>query len=128
MQGFTLENYTKATFHDKEIQAKAMLERFHLDVCGPFSTTSIEKHRYYEIFVDDYSCKCCILFMQNKYYKFSKFCEFKMLVEKDTWNKVKAMRSDNGGEYISNEFRNFYASKGIRREFIVLGSRDLADW
>ena len=32
---------------------------------------------------------------------------------------MKALRSDNGGDYISNEFRNFYRKKGIQREFIA---------
>ena len=50
---------------------------------------------------------------------FSKFCEFKALVEKDTWNKVKALRSDNGGEYISNELKKLCTKDGIQREFIA---------
>ena len=50
---------------------------------------------------------------------FSKFCEFKALVEKDTGKEVKDLRSDNGGDYISNEFENFCASEGIRRELIA---------
>ena len=29
------------------------------------------------------------------------------------------MRSDNGGEYISNEFKYFYRKEGIRRELIA---------
>ena len=33
--------------------------------------------------------------MQKKDQTFAKFCEFKALVEKDTVNKVKALRSDN---------------------------------
>ena len=49
--------------------------------------------------------------MQNNYLMFSKFCEFKALVEKDTGQKVKVLRSDNGGEYISNEFKNFCAKE-----------------
>jgi hypothetical protein len=32
---------------------------------------------------------------------------------------VKALRSDNGGEYISNEFKYFCSREGIRRELIV---------
>jgi len=71
------------------------------------------KHKYYVIFVDDFSCKCWIFFMQNKYQMFAKFCEFKALVEKETGRKVKALRSDNDGEYVSNEFKKFYASEGI---------------
>jgi hypothetical protein len=32
---------------------------------------------------------------------------------------LKDLRSDNGGEYISNEFKDFYSKEGIRRELIV---------
>jgi len=39
--------------------------------------------------------------MQNKDQTFSKFCEFKVLAEKELGMKVKALRNDNGGEYIS---------------------------
>ena len=46
-------------------------------------------------------------------------CEIKALVKKDIGMNVKALRSDNGGEYISNEFKNLCASEGIRRELIV---------
>ena len=38
---------------------------------------------------------------------FSNFCEFKTLVEKESGKQVKALRRDNGGEYISNEFKDF---------------------
>ena len=103
--------YTKATFHEKENQEVAILERVHSDVCGPFSTPSTTKYGYYVIFVDDFSRRCWILFMQKKDQMFSKFCELKSLVEKDTWNKVKALMSDNGGEYISNEFKKFFSKE-----------------
>jgi transposase InsO family protein len=57
--------------------------------------------------------------MQKKDQTFSKFCEFKALVEKESGKQVKALRSNNGGEYISNEFKYFYSREGIRRELIV---------
>ena len=57
--------------------------------------------------------------MQKKYQTFSKFLEFKALVEKESGKKVKALRSDNGGEYISNEFKNFCNKEGIQREIIA---------
>jgi hypothetical protein len=46
--------------------------------------------------------------MQKKDQTVSKFCEFKALVEKESRKQMKDMRSDNGGEYISNEFKDFY--------------------
>ena len=57
--------------------------------------------------------------MLKKSEKYSKFCEFKALVEKESGKKVKAVRSDNGGEFISGEFKDFCSAKGIRRELIA---------
>lgn len=54
--------------------------------------------------------------MQKKVQTFSKFVEFKALVEKEIGRKVKALRSDNGGAYMLNEFKNFCAKEGIRWE------------
>ena len=84
-----------------------ILEIFHTDVCGPFSVASTTKHKYYVIFADEFSCKCWIFFMQKKSETYSKFCEFKALLEKELWRQVKALHSDNGGEYISGEFKEF---------------------
>ena len=50
---------------------------------------------------------------------FSKFCEFQALVKKYTRKKVKALRSENSGEYVSTKFKKFCASEGIRRELIA---------
>ena len=82
-KGCTMGKYVKSTFHEKENCASVILERVHIDMCGPFSIASIKKHRYYVIFVDEFSCKCWIFFMQKKDQTFSKFCEFKALVEKE---------------------------------------------
>eukprot|EP00253_Pinus_taeda_P001788 PITA_01788 len=54
---------------------------------------------------------------QKKDQTFTKFCEFKDLVEKEPRKKIKALRSDNGGEYVSQEFKDFCAAEGIKREF-----------
>ena len=109
----------KATFHEKDSHAKTILERIHTYVCGPFSVASTAKHKYYVIFVDDFSRKCWIFFMQKKSKTYSKFFEFKAMVEKESRKKVKALRSDNGGEFISGEFKDFYSAEEIQRELIA---------
>ena len=105
--------FVKTTFHEKENYASVILERIHTDVCGPFSVASTTKPRYYVIFVDDFSRRCWIFFMQKKSETFLKFYEFKALVEKESGKQVKALWSDNGGEYISGEFKDFYSKEGI---------------
>ena len=105
--------FVKATFHEKDSRATKILERIHTDVCGPFSVASTTKHRYYVIFVDDFSRKCWIFFMQKKIETYSKFYEFKALVEKVSGKEVKALRSDNGGKYIPGKFKDFCSKEVI---------------
>ena len=50
---------------------------------------------------------------------YSKLCEFKELVEKESRKKVKALRSDNGCEFISSKFKDFCSAEGIQRELIA---------
>jgi hypothetical protein len=109
----TLGKYVKSTFHEKENHTSVILERIHTNVCGPFSVASTTKHRYYVIFVDNFSRKCWIFFMQKKDQTFSNFCEFKALVEKELGKQVKDLRRDNGGEYISNKFKDFCSREGF---------------
>ena len=45
------------------------------------------------------------------------------MVENQTERKVKVLRSDNGGEYISKEFKDYLASKGIKHQLSILGDQ-----
>ena len=57
--------------------------------------------------------------MQKKDEVFWKFVEFKALVEKDTGNKVKDLRSDYGGEFVLHAFKDLCAKEGIRSELVA---------
>ena len=63
-----------------------------MNVCGTFSTASTTRHKYFVIFIDDFSRKCWIFFMKKKDDTFSKFIEFKAQVEKENENEVKPLR------------------------------------
>ena len=67
-------------------------------------TTSLRRYVYYASFINDYSHKSWIYFLKNKDEVFERFKEFKDLVENLSENKIKILRSDNGGEFTSNEF------------------------
>ena len=52
----------------------------------------------------------------NKSEMFSKFKEFKALIENILEKRIKILRIDNGGEYTSKEFEAFCKEEGIKRE------------
>ena len=54
--------------------------------------------------------------MKNKDEVFSKFKEFKALIENHTKKKIKTFRSDNGRESTSNEFKELCRDSGIKTE------------
>ena len=79
-------------------------------------TTSLRGYVYYVSFIDDYSCKTWIYFLKSKYEVFGKFKYFKALVENLSEKKIKILRSDDIGEFTSNEFKDFCKEAGIKRE------------
>ena len=40
---------------------------------------------------------------------------FKAQIELESEKKIKCLRTDNGGEYIGDEFDNFFQQEGIKR-------------
>ncbi|GKG47046.1 retrovirus-related pol polyprotein from transposon TNT 1-94, partial [Tanacetum coccineum] len=53
---------------------------------------------------------------------FSKFKEWKQLVENQTGRKLKKLRMDNGLEFCNQEFNNLYKESGIARHLTVAGT------
>src|SRR5262249_8895501 len=70
------------------------------------------KH-YYLLMIDDFSRMKFIYFLEKKNEALDYFKTFKAEVENQAERKIKILRSDNGGEYTSNEFENFLSDAGI---------------
>lgn len=85
------------------------------------STLSLGGFSYYVIFIDDYSRKTWIYLLKLKESNevLLKFKEFKVLAENQTGRKIKVLRSDNESEYISENFKEFCISVGIKRDYTV---------
>jgi transposase InsO family protein len=119
-KGCAQEKNIKNHFPKRESKAKGILELVHSDVCGPMPSTSLSEYVYYISFIDDYSRKPWVYFLKSKDEVLGKFKEFKALVENLSERKIKILRSDNGGEYTSNEFGIFCRDVGVKRDFTTL--------
>ena len=66
--------------------------------------------------------KTCYVWVYPLKYKdevFDRFLEWKAQIEKSSGLKLKAIRTDNGGEYTSKKFESYLKSEGIRHERTV---------
>ena len=95
------------------------MEIVHTDVCGPMSVPSIGKARYFVTFIDDKSRKTFVYFLRQKSDVFEKFKLFKNAVETKTGKHIKTLRSNNGGEFTSKEFKTYLAKRGIAHQKIA---------
>ena len=93
-----------------------ILELVYSDVCGPFEVESLGGNRYFVTFIDDASRKVWVYLLKAKYQVYQFFQKFHALVERETGKFLKCLRTDNGGEYTSKEFRNYCSAHGIRHE------------
>jgi transposase InsO family protein len=87
----------------------------HTDICGPITSGSYSGNEYFITFIGDYSRKYWMYFLEKKSEAFETFKKFKVMVEKTTGKNIRFLRSDRGGEYLSNEFKSYCENHGIRR-------------
>ncbi|GJY39806.1 retrotransposon protein, putative, ty1-copia subclass [Tanacetum coccineum] len=90
-----------------------LLGLIHTDVCGPFRHVSRKGASYFLTFTDDFSRYGYVYLLKHKHEVFETFKVFKSEVELQLGKKIKALRSDRGGEYLSQEFKDYLGKNGI---------------
>ena len=91
----------------------------HSDISGPIPITSMNGSRYALNFIDDFSRYTWVFFIKKKSEVLEKFIELKPLIENASRKKIKILRSDNGGEYISNDLLHIFSQIGIHIQHLV---------
>ncbi len=119
MEGINIDKGAKLSFCEGRVQGKQhretfpkegrscvekLLELIHTNVWGPTKTPSFGGAKYFVSFIDDYLRKSFIYILKSKGECFSKFQEFKALVEKQIRKKIKILRSYNKGKFTSQKF------------------------
>ena len=97
-------------------RASMPLALVHTDLCGPMSQSSFAGASYMLVLVDDFSKFTWVFFLKLKSEALSLIQSWKVMVEKEKDTKVKMIRSDRGGEFVSHEFTRWCTSEGIQRQ------------
>ena len=95
---------TKTPFSGTMERATNLLQIIPTDVRGPMSVDARGGYHYFLTFTDDLSRYGYIYLMKHMSETFEKFKEFQSEVENHRNKKIKFLRSDRGGEYLSYEF------------------------
>ena len=103
-------------FPSSDTRATELLELIHTDV-HQVGATSPSGFKYWITFIDDHSRFRAVIPMRAKSEAFGAFKRFKAWAENMLELKIKWLRIDKGGEYMSNEFEEFLDSCGIKRQF-----------
>lgn len=101
-------------------RATKLLELVHTDVCGPLPIRSNGGCRYFLTLIDDYTRKVFVYLLKSKNQAYQCFVDFKQMVENQTEQKIKTLRSDNGTEYVNVNFAKLCAKYGIIHQRTVI--------
>ncbi|KAL0315387.1 UNVERIFIED_CONTAM: Copia protein [Sesamum radiatum] len=116
---------TKKPFVGQSKLANGLLDLIHTDVCGPLNTQARGGFSYFITFTDDHSRYGYVYLMRYKSEAFVRFKEFRLEVENQTGSKIKTLRSDRGGEYLSGEFIDYLKKNGIVSQWTPPGTPQL---
>lgn len=89
-------------------------ELIHSDLWGPSPVLSAVEYKYFVLFIDDYTRFTWVYLLKRKS-EVSHIFKYYVAMSKNQFDcDIKKLRSDSGGEYMSNDFQAFF--KGILHE------------
>jgi transposase InsO family protein len=114
-----LSRRVTAPFNSREKFASEVLFRMHSDVGGPYNIVGLNGERYHVFFVDEASRKAFMYCMRTRDELLTKLKDFMEKEQTYSGLKVVMFRSDNAGEFRSNEIKAYLTEKGIELEKVV---------
>jgi transposase InsO family protein len=94
------------------------------DVMGPFSTRGIGGHRYFVTYTDHFTRFCTVAVLHRKSEQLYNLKLFEAAFCNQHQVTIKQLQSDNGGEYLSLDVRNWLQDKGIHHRRTVPGDSE----
>jgi hypothetical protein len=86
---------------------------------GPAPVKTINRKRYYISFTDDYSRYSNVYFLHAKDEAFDAYQYYEAWMKTQHDVRIKSLRSDRGGEYLSDQFSDHLKKAGTTRKLTV---------
>jgi transposase InsO family protein len=93
-------------------RASELGEEIHSDVWGPSPIQTINGREYYASFTDDYSRYSHLYLLRTKDQAFDAYKVYEAELMTQHKAPIKRLRSDRGGEYLSNKFTDHLSKAG----------------
>jgi len=94
-------------------RAAAPLDLIHLDIIGPFETTSYDRKRYALTIVDDHSRVTSSEPLWQRSDAADAFKRWQAMVERSTGRKIRAVMADNAPEFTQGQLKAYLDEHGI---------------
>ena len=120
--GCELGKHARLPFPRSNKRSVKRLQVVHSDLAGPIEIRSIRGALYIATFIDDFSRHGVVYFLKSKDQCADAFKKFLAWAETQTTEKLLALHSDRGGEYISGALQSVLDAKGIEHKLTMPGS------
>ncbi|WVZ97231.1 hypothetical protein U9M48_042781 [Paspalum notatum var. saurae] len=92
-------------------------ELLYMDTVGPARVASVGGKWYVVVVVDDFSQFLWVFFMEFKDEVFGFVRDLVLRLRNESHKAMRAIHSDNGGEFRNSRFKNFYRELGLEHQF-----------
>jgi hypothetical protein len=108
-----LGKYIRSTYSSIGLCSCESFILIHYNVWGPCSVTSMSGVRWFVTFINCYTRMTWIYMLKHKSEVLQCFQDFHKLVSNQFNAKVQIICTDNGTEYVNNEFMSYTSDHGI---------------
>ena len=100
-------------------RGEKLSDEIHTDLWGPSPVKTSAHSWYYASFTDDYTWFTNLYLLKLKSDTFDSYLSYEAWLSTQHDTKIKHLRSDRGGEYMSEEFTKYLKLKGTERRVTV---------
>ncbi|WVZ81026.1 LOW QUALITY PROTEIN: hypothetical protein U9M48_028453 [Paspalum notatum var. saurae] len=100
-----------------QVMTSYLGELLHMDTVGPSRVASVSGNWYVLVVVDDFSRFSWVFFMEFKDEAFGFVRDLVLRLRNESHKAMRAIHSDNGGEFRNSRFENFCRGLGLEHQF-----------